>query len=113
MGLLDTAMQSDAEFTADTDQFSETCAYTRADGGSRDIRVVIDRNPPARDTSYNVNTRTFDIWVPYSSDYGLTSKPDEGDKIAVKDDPADGSTTTKSLRAIITSDSGGWLCEFA
>lgn len=113
MGLMDSAMQSDAEFTADTDQFSELCAYTRAAGGAVDVRVVIDRNPPLRDPSFNVNTRAFDIWIPYSSSYGLTSKPAEGDKIDVKDDPADSDTDEKYLRNIVSTDSGGWLCEFA
>ena len=113
MGLMDTAMQGDSELTADVDEFAEAVVYTHAAGGAVTIHAIIDRTPPARDTTYGNNTRTFDVWIPFSSTVGLTAKPTDGSKIAVKDDPSDSGTVTKLIRSNIEADTGGWLCEFA
>lgn len=111
MGLLDSAMQSDSEFTADTDQFGETVTYTRLDGTTSTPTVIIDRNPLSRDPSFSANTRQFDVWIPYGT-VGLTSAPSTGDKITFKYDVADGSTKDAQFYALISGDAGGWLCEF-
>ena len=114
MGLIDDAMRSDAEFTADEDQGSEECTYTRqADSSTSTVRVLINRLDPETDVAVqNMASREFEIWSPYSSNYGLTSKPLAGDTIAVKDDFADSATVTKSLDRILETDAGGWLCRF-
>jgi len=112
MGLMDDAMRSDAEFTADTDQASEAVEYTRYGGSATTVRAVINRLDSERDISSDQPAREFEVWIPYSSAYGLTAKPAEGDTIAVKDDYSDGSTETKSLDRILESDAGGWLCRF-
>jgi hypothetical protein len=112
MGLMDEAMRADAEFTADTDQGSEEVAYTRAGGSAATVRVTINRLDAERDIGSDQPGREFEVWIPYSSSYGLTTKPAEGDQIAVKDDDSDGSTTDKQLDRILESDAGGWLCRF-
>jgi len=114
MGLLDSAMQSDSEFTADTDQFGETVTYTRLAGTSTTPTVIIDRNPPTRDPSFGANTRTVDVWIPYDSGntFGLSTRPSTGDKIAMKIDPADASTVDATYYSMISFDSAGWMVEF-
>jgi len=113
MGLMDDAMQSDSGFSADTDEFAEAVTYTRAGGGSSTVNAVIDRTPPARDQTFANNTRVFDVWIPYDATVGLTSIPTKGDSIAVKNDPADAGTVTKTFTSLVEADSAGWLCEFA
>ena len=115
MGLMDDAMRSDAEFTADTDQGSEEVSYTRMGGSTlTGRRFVINRLDSEQDIAVNdVASREFEVWIPYSSDYGLTTKPLEGDTIAVKDDFGDSATVTKSLDRILETDAGGWLCRFS
>lgn len=114
MGLMDDAMQTDAGYTADTDELAEAITYTRADASTSTVNAIIDRTPPARDPMVSAATRIFDVWIPYSSSVGLTSEPARGDKIAVKNDPSDATAAAiKSLRNIVEADSGGWLCEFA
>lgn len=113
MGLMDDAMRSDAGFTADTDQASEDVAYTRVGRYPATIRVIVNRMDSEQDIAINGHPgREFEVWIPYSSDYGLTSKPLPGDTIAVKDDYGDTDTETKSLDRILESDAGGWLCRF-
>lgn len=114
MGLVDDAMRSDAEFTADTDQGSEEVTYNRQGGSAlTGRRFIINRLDTEQDIAVQGNAaREFEVWIPYSSDYGLTSKPLEGDTIAVKDDYSDSATQTKSLDRILESDAGGWLCRF-
>lgn len=114
MGLMDSAMQSDAEFTADTDQGAEDALYTfGADATSVIARVIVRRFDPQYDEGFSQTaTREFEVWIPYSSDYGLTSKPLPGDKIALQDDPGDAGTTTKAFSKILEADAGGWLVRF-
>lgn len=113
MGLMHDALRSDAEFTADTDQFSEAVTYTRAGGSSSTVRAVMNRLISEQDIGVNQHpSREFEVWIPYSSDYGLTTKPDAGDKISIKDDFSDSATKDISLDRILTSDAGGWLCRF-
>lgn len=114
MGLMDEAMRSDSEFTADTDQASEEVSMVRASGTQELIRVVINRMDSEQDIAINGHaSREFEVWIPYSSDYGLTSKPLPGDKLLlIKDDPSDSATDTKSFDRVLETDTGGWLCRF-
>jgi hypothetical protein len=113
MGLMDEAMRADAEFTADTDQASESVSYTRVGGSPSTIRVVINRMDSEQDIAVNGHpAREFEVWIPYSSSYGLTSKPLPGDLIAVKDDFGDSTTESKSFDRVLETDAGGWLCRF-
>lgn len=113
MGLMDEALRSDAEFTADTDQASEAVTYTRAGGSVSTVRAVINRLVSEQDIGVSQHpAREFEVWIPYSGDYGLTAKPDAGDKISIKDDFSDAATTDVSLDRILESDAGGWLCRF-
>lgn len=113
MGLLDSAMQSDAEFTADTDQWSESFSYTPKGAAAVTVRGIVSRiDIRADESASGVATREFEVWIPYSSSYGRTTKPAPGDTVAIKDDPSDAGTVTKSYHRIITADSGGWLVSF-
>lgn len=113
MGLMDDAMRADAEYSADTDQMAEACSYSINGGATVTVRAVINRIDAQPDLSVSdIATREFEIWIPYSSDYGLTSKPAPGDTISVKDDYSDGSSVVKSLDRILETDAAGWLCRF-
>lgn len=115
MGLLDSAIQSDGEFTADIDQWSETITYTRASGATLTPKAIVDRNAPQRDVEYPVSTRAFDVWIPYDAgdDFGLSAEPAKGDRITLKNDPSDATTVAKEYRSMVTADTGGWLVVFA
>jgi len=117
MGLMDEAMQSDARFSMDTDQFGESITYTRADGTEYTITVVVDRNAPTRDQEYPRPGRVFDVQIAYDVDntLGLATPPARGDQIAVKDDPSDASlpgNPNKQFIGMVSADSGGWLVQF-
>lgn len=113
MGLMDDAIKSDAEFTADLDQGSEAVTYAIKGGASSTVRAIINRISTESDIAVSgVATREFEVWIPYSSDYGLTANPKPGDKITCKDDPADDANVTKSFDRILEADAGGWLARF-
>lgn len=114
MGLLDNVMQGHAEFTADTDRFSEQVTYTRADSTALTPTVIIDRDAPTRDPDMPVNTRLFDVWVPYDAadSFGLSTPPAVGDRLTCKNDPSDSGTVVKEYAGIVTTDTGGWLVQF-
>lgn len=114
MGLLDNILRSHAEFTADTDQFGEQVTYTRLDTTATTPTVIVDRNAPTRDPDFPVNTRVFDVWIPYDAgdSFGLSAEPAQGDQITLKNDPSDGSNVTKEFAGIVSADTGGWLVQF-
>ena len=116
MGLMDEAMQGDTRMVSDTDMFGEQITYTRADSTVLTPTVIIDRNAPARDPEYDRNGRIFEVQIAYDPDdvVGLSTPPERGDKITVKDDPTDATAAEDKLfMGMVSADSGGWLVQFA
>lgn len=90
MGLLETVMQSDAQFGFnDTDVFAEAVTYTDVDGNTRSINATVFRNPPRPlpEQADQEISRRIEIWVENNVTRGIvdTELDMGGDTITVAD----------------------------
>ncbi|MEM9111331.1 MAG: hypothetical protein AAGC72_15055 [Planctomycetota bacterium] len=114
---MDEAMRSDAQMVSDQDQYGEAVVFRDASGAEYPRVVIIDRNAPARDPEYPVNTRLFEVQVARddTGTRGLAAPPAQGWSLKAKEDPTDATlptTFTKEFIGMVSADSGGWLVQF-
>lgn len=113
MGLLNSTIQQDAAFLADTDGMAETATYTRQVGKSVTVTATVNRIQNTTDQAENnVVSQEHEVFIPHHATKGLTSAPAEGDTIALKAWDNTGSAAAKRFSRILESDAGGWLAVF-
>jgi hypothetical protein len=108
MGLLDGFLAQDAALAfCNLDDFGELVTFKFRAGGSKTVAAQVVRQSPTAVQGTDTSAPWTEVTIANNATTGVTSIDQDGDKVAVADNPG-GSLIDRRIVDIIAQDTGAW-----